>query len=452
MIELTHGFKISTDKCRGRMQCMRACPTHAIRVKEGKARVIPELCIDCGSCLGVCPTEAISATTINFAELDKFKFKVAVASPALFSQFGMGDTPVQVGRALLDLGFDAVWEYAVDIELIDRAIMEALKKWPGPFPLISNSCPVVVRLIQVAYPSLVEQVIRLEAPRDIAGRELKKRYSRELGVRPEEIAAIYLTPCQAKTISILQPAEGAKSHLDGAVGISEIYNDLLFIMRRNAGKDAPPKPLSGVGEWFLWGAPEGEFPNLPREHYLPVQGLTDVMKVFDDVEKGKIRNIEFLECHACVGGCIGGNLTVENLYVARTKNLRMISGMAEPSADFRQEVERRSASEDFSLRGLLKPRNAGGDVTDLRERVTRRKRADELLKALPLLNCGLCGAPTCRSHAEDVAFSRADLKDCVFLSRDRIGFLRGIYGGNNPDGLDHQSRQRHGERGGRDDG
>ena len=427
MPELKHGFKIDADKCAGRMNCMRACPAHAIRVKNGKARLIPELCIDCGSCLGVCPTGAISATTITFAELDRFKFKVAVASPALFTQFGIKDTPAQVGWALLDLGFDAVWEYAVDIELIDRAIMDCVKSWPGPFPLISNSCPVIVRLIQVAYPSMVEHLIPVEAPREIAGRDLKRRYSQELGLKPEEIAAIYITPCQAKTISILQPAEGAKSYLNGAVGISQVYNDILSKMRKTTSIGDTPKGLVSSGELLHWGSPEGEFPKLSREHYLPLTGLTDVIKVFDDIEKGKIRNIEFLECHACQGGCIGGNLTVENLYVARSKNLHLRDNMPKPGPEFEKEVERRYAVEDFSLRGSVKPRRIEGEVVDLRERVTRKKRADELLKALPLLNCGLCGAPTCKNHAEDVAAKRADLSDCVFLSLHRIDVLRTIY-------------------------
>ena len=43
MVELKHGFKIDRARCVGRMHCMRACPTHAIRVKNGKAHLIPEL-------------------------------------------------------------------------------------------------------------------------------------------------------------------------------------------------------------------------------------------------------------------------------------------------------------------------------------------------------------------------------------------------------------------------
>jgi iron only hydrogenase large subunit-like protein len=427
MFELKHGFKIDRERCNGRMQCLRACPTHAIRVKNGKASLIPELCIDCGSCLAVCPTAAISATTITFAELDRFKFKVAVASPALFTQFGMDDTPVEVGRALLDLGFDAVWEYAVDIELIDRAITDCVKKWPGPFPLISNSCPVVVRLVQVSYPSMVEHLIHIEAPREIAGRELKRRYSRQLGLRPEDIAAIYITPCQAKTISILQPAEGVESYLDGAVGISEIYNDILSRLRKGTWREEAPKGLLGSSELLYGGAPEGEFPHLSREHYLPLSGLSDIIRVFNDIEKGKLGNIEFLECYACQGGCIGGNLTVENLYIARSKNLHLMAGKKQSSQEFENEVERRYVTEDFSLRRPLRPRIIEREALDLRERVMRRKRAEELMRGLPMLNCGLCGAPTCRNHAEDVAASRADIGDCVFLAPDRIDDLRKIY-------------------------
>jgi iron only hydrogenase large subunit-like protein len=428
MVELTHGFKIDPAKCDGRMHCMRACPTRAIRVKKGKARVIPELCIDCGICLGVCPTGAISATTLPFAALDKFKFKVVVASPALFAQFGPNVSPAQVGQALLDIGFDAVWEYAVDIELIDRAISDAVKSWPGPFPLISNSCPVVVRLIQVAYPAMVEQLISIDAPREIAARELKRRFAKEKNLKPEEIAAVYITPCQAKTISIIQPAEGVRSHLDGAVAIKEIYNDLLYRIRHNLTKPQHQEEFYGIGELFHGGSPEGEFPNLSREHYLPLTGLTDVIKVCDDIEKGKLRHIGFLECHSCQGGCIGGNLTVENPYVARGRNLRLKSSLPKPTPEFEREIERRYASEDFSLRETIAPRRIEGESLDLRERVARKKRADELMRGLPGVNCGLCGAPSCRHHAEDVAAGRSEVGDCVFLSRDRIESLRKIYG------------------------
>jgi hypothetical protein len=327
------------------------------------------------------------------------------------------------------LGFDAVWEYAVDLELVDRAITDCVQKWAGPSPLISDSCPVVVRLVQVSYPSMVEQLLPIDVPREIAGREVKRKYSRELGLKPEEIAAIYITPCQAKSISILQPAEEGKSYLDGAIGISEIYNDILYRLRKEDSKskeDAQGHVLDS-GELFHWGNPEGEFPNLSREHYLPLSGLIEIIKVFDDIEKGKLKNIEFLECHACRGGCTGGNLTVENLYVARSKNLHLKANMPNPTPEFEKEVARRYAGEDFSMRASIRPRSFSRDVVDLRERVMRKKRSEEIQKALPLLNCGLCGAPTCKDHADDVAYGRAEIGECVFLSKSRIDQLRRVY-------------------------
>ena len=67
----------------------------------------------------------------------------------------------------------------------------------------------------------------MQPPREIAGREIKRRYAQERGLRARRVAAIYVTPCQARTVSILQPAEGGTSYLDGSIGIPQIYNTVL---------------------------------------------------------------------------------------------------------------------------------------------------------------------------------------------------------------------------------
>jgi NAD-dependent dihydropyrimidine dehydrogenase PreA subunit len=239
MSDLTHGFRIDPARCRGRLACMRACPTEAIRVKEGKAALRPELCIDCGSCLRACPSGAIQATTGAFAEFDKFKYRVAVPSPVLFGQFPVGLSPARIVAGLQSIGFDAVWDFAPELALVNRAIADYVEKWHGPHPLVSVSCPVVVRLVQVSYPNMLEQLVRIQPPRELAGRALKEKYSKQLGVDRGEVAAIYITPCQAKTISILAPAEGAKSYLDGAIGISDVYNGVLAFEGAGARRKTP---------------------------------------------------------------------------------------------------------------------------------------------------------------------------------------------------------------------
>ena len=65
MTEYAHGFRIDEEACHGCLTCMRACPTEAIRVRDGKARVLNELCIDCGHCLTLCPHGGIVATALG---------------------------------------------------------------------------------------------------------------------------------------------------------------------------------------------------------------------------------------------------------------------------------------------------------------------------------------------------------------------------------------------------
>ena len=229
---------------------MRVCPTHAIRVKDAKAHYRPDSCIDCGICLRACSRDAICATTTPVEDLSRFKFKVAVPSPVLFGQFPTGITPAQVVDGLLAFGFDEVWDYSVEINLVARAIQQYVEQWTGPTPLISVSCPVVVRLVQVSYPAMVNQLIPVQPAREIAGREAKRRFSARLGLREDQIAVIYITPCQAKTISILQPAEGVVSNLDGALGFPEVYNAVLAcrsLKKGDAIKSSRPPIIRNSG-------------------------------------------------------------------------------------------------------------------------------------------------------------------------------------------------------------
>ena len=43
-----------------------------------------------------------------------------------------------------------------------------------------------------------------------------------------------------------------------------------------------------------------------------------------------------------------------------------------------------------------------------------------LTEQLPGIDCGSCGAPTCRAFAEDIVRGRAALDDCLFVMRDKL--------------------------------
>ncbi|MGB9006962.1 MAG: [Fe-Fe] hydrogenase large subunit C-terminal domain-containing protein [Candidatus Aminicenantales bacterium] len=426
MLPLTHGFKIEADRCNGCLACMRICPTHAIRVKNGKARYEPGQCIDCGSCLTACRYGAITATTLSSEDLFKFQFKVAVPSPVLFGQFPAGITPDHIHEGLHWLGFDAVWDYGVDLILAGRAITRYLADWKGTFPLISTSCPVIVRLVQVSYPRMVDQLVQVQIPREIAGREAKRRYSEELSLSPDQVGVIYITPCQAKTISILQPAEGVESYLDGALGINAVYNGILAYanLHREDGKKPSPRNLIRNSTMLQWSLSEGLGRILSHHQYLHVTGLPNIIQVFDDIEKGKLRNVEFLEAFCCWSGCTGGNLTVANIYVTLSKFYTLISQLPETDPQTEAEVERRFPLENLSLDRPIRPRPVKGMTGDLRERVRIMQKAEEILNSLPGLDCGLCGAPTCKVLARDASLGEAVRTDCVFYSKERLRDLQ----------------------------
>jgi len=428
MAEFTHGFRINEEACDGCLACVRVCPTEAIRVRHEKAQVLNELCIDCGSCLTACSRGAITATTHTLEEFSHFAFKVAVPSPVLFGQFPREVRPEHIAQGLLAVGFDAVWDFGVDMGLVTRAIADYVESWRGPWPVISITCPVIVRLIQVSYPRMIEQLVRLHPPREIAGREAKRRFAQERGLAPEQIAVIYVAACQAKTVSIEQPAEGGRSYLDGSIGIPQIYNAVLAEAREAAKRGQPPSGLIPVrsASMVSWSTPRS-LADLPKQHrYMSVTGLPNVIHVFDDIEKGKLKDVDFLECSACWSGCANGNLTVDNVYVSQAKLQSLARDLPHTDPETEAEVARRYPNEDFLLERPPEPR-ATVVVGDLRERVRRMREAEKIAGVLPGLDCGLCGTPSCSVLAHDVAAGEAQRDDCIFLSKRRIDELRRLH-------------------------
>lgn len=86
----------------------------------------------------------------------------------------------------------------------------------------------------------------------------------------------------------------------------------------------PPKTVSEAGKIGLsWGSSSGEASGLINDNYLAADGIENVIRVLEDLEDEKFRDVDFIELNVCSGGCVGGVLNVENPYVARTKLYRI---------------------------------------------------------------------------------------------------------------------------------
>jgi hypothetical protein len=271
----------------------------------------------------------------------------------------------------------------------------------------------VVRLVQVKYPELVDQLLPILAPREVSARDAKARKSRETGIPEDRIGAVYITPCPGKMVAILEHPGMTRSYVDTAVSISDLFPTLAAAVAK-VGDGEPDmsggETASGVSWAFMGGFPR----SLPAENTLPVAGLRNVIRILDDVEKGKLRRYAFIDCHACPEGCVGGCLTVENPYVARGKAIRLGQRLPSGPAVDRDTVERRYQEGAFLMDEPLAARPLRPLASDVASAITKMKERDRLLFSLPGIDCGACGAPSCRAFAEDVVLDEAEQEQCVF--------------------------------------
>ncbi|MFZ5990130.1 MAG: [Fe-Fe] hydrogenase large subunit C-terminal domain-containing protein [Bacillota bacterium] len=409
-----HSVTLDESKCKGCTNCIKRCPTEAIRVRKSKARIINERCIDCGECIRVCPYHAKKAITDLFDMICDFKYKVAIPAPSLYGQFKAAQSRNHLLTALKMSGFDHIYEVAKAAEIITNETRNILKEGKFPKPLISSACPAVVRLIQVRFPNLIDNILKLESPMELSAKIVKDELSKSLNIPQSDIGVFFITPCAAKVTSIKAPYEKDKSFVDGAISISDIY--LKILTNLNDLKDVENLERAGfVG--IRWANSGGESIALGTDKFLAVDGIHNVITILEEIEDEKLEDVDFIEALACQGGCLGGPLTVENLYVAKTR-IKKIIDEAKDKGLSTDESEKYDYDLVWTSNVEHKP------VMKLDEDFEVAMKKLEILETinneLPGLDCGACGAPSCRALAEDIVRGNANETDCIFRLREKV--------------------------------
>ena len=52
--------KVDLEKCTGCGSCVEVCPVDAITIEKDKAKIDQDECVECGTCLDECEAEALS--------------------------------------------------------------------------------------------------------------------------------------------------------------------------------------------------------------------------------------------------------------------------------------------------------------------------------------------------------------------------------------------------------
>ena len=410
--EFFHSVRLDEEKCKGCINCIKRCPTGAIRVRRGKAYIISERCIDCGECIRICPNHAKYAEKYSFNEILQYKYRIALPAPTLYGQFNNLDDVDYVLNGFLQMGFDDVFEVSVGAELVSDATRAYMQRQDIVRPVISSACPAIVRLIRVRFPNLIPNVLDLNAPLEEAARLARECAVEKTGLAPEDIGVFFITPCTAKITAIKQPICNAKSNISGVFAIKDIYPVLLGQMDKlTEVKPLKNSGLLGVG----WASSGGESAALIKERYLAADGIENVIKVLEELEDEKLNDLDFIELNACAGGCVGGPLTVENPYVAKARLQRLRKYLPVSC----NHLETEEIPPQMQWEKPLEPVNIMKLDTDLRRAMEKMAKMNEIEKTLPGLDCGTCGAPSCRDLAEDIVRGKASIEDCVFFTREK---------------------------------
>lgn len=420
MKDFHHALKIVDDLCIGCSRCMNICPTQAIRVRNGKAKLMGNRCIDCGECYKICPVSAITIEQDDFSKIYDYKYSVALVPAVFFGQFPSKYSIRTISNTLLDLGFTHVFEIENGVKIIREQARKIIDSEKKTKPLISAFCPAIVRLIQVKFPALAHNFILLKPPLDVAAIWFRK-YLESLGATDNEIGIFYITQCPAKIAAIKSPAENESSPISGVINMDEIFNKVFQKLQNNSTLEnfTAENIFNLAAPDILWSLTTGES-NHAGGRRMAIDGVHNVMTFLEKLEQEAHPNFDFLELRSCDESCAGGVLTVENRFLT-AERMRSRARKSSPEktnmiaqslfSDFSDEMPEWIKLETISPRSMMKLDD------NMSESLRKMNLIRQIMQMLPMVDCGACGSPGCRAMAEDIVQGRAIMENCIFIQR-----------------------------------
>jgi hypothetical protein len=269
----------------------------------------------------------------------------------------------------------------------------------------------VVKLISTRFPSLIDNILPVISPMQLAGRIAREEAIEKTGYAPGEIGVFFITPCAAKATCAQYPIGLEKSNIDGAISIKDVYRKVLPYLKQTELKPLAKAGLKGI----CWANSGGEAKASGNENYIAVDGIHNVLNILEDIENNRIKNITFAELLACTGGCVGGPLNVENGFVSRRRVKKMALESSEP-----KQSDYENSQYDILWKVPLPFTSKLHLDDDMMVAMQKLAKIEEICETLPKLDCGSCGSPTCRALAEDIVLGFTSENACIVKFKERV--------------------------------
>ena len=421
----THYVRFDQDLCAGYGSCLRVCPTKAIRVKKKKAIRIVEQCIGCGECIRICREGAVSAASESPKVLGENHVAIALVSPVLYAQFP-GVMPKDVLLGLRHMGFEHTIDMSYFLEIFQFATEEFIsrnrKSQTAPWPLISPVCPVVVRLIAFRFPNLLPNVLPVLRPVALMAREVKSHLIPEYSKKGKDVVLYYINPCPTKKEPAHLPRHKRTGPAEVALGINDIYPELVKHVDQIEAADGIPfyqtrfeYETCATGNASMWGMSGGEIADMDIDQSLAVSGIEETISYLEKIELGLFQDIEYIEFRTCREGCLGGVLTAIDKYLAKGAVQKMVKRFGLGRRLHRENIMRMYEKGEFQSE--KKPAKLTSLFGAHKEALSidSMQKIEKVMALIQGTDCSACGAPDCRTFAEDVVRGNATLKECLFV-------------------------------------
>ena len=332
--------RIDGEKCVNCGLCLQNCPYHAIikipvpceescpvgaigKNENGKERIDYHKCIFCGNCMRECPFGAMmdkGQLVDVIKHIMNGKSVVALYAPAVAAQFRV--EPGQLEGSLVEAGFSAVIEVALGADITaDREAEEFGERMKrGEKMMTTSCCPAYVRAVRRHVTALSPCISGTRSPMHYTAEIAKKDYP--------GCVTVFIGPCLAKR------REGMDDeYVDYVLSIEEI--GALFVAKQIDAAKATAlrgkRTPTATGRNFAKSGGVAaavrsrlQDPSILRETVidgLDKEGMKR-LAAFGRIQAGETPRAadtpNLIEVMTCQGGCIAGPSVITNPRVALT--------------------------------------------------------------------------------------------------------------------------------------